>query len=524
MVEIDMSIYNEAFPYFAESLMQSGLMAKDVETLYAKDKAGFYKLYKDYEAHTTISLFKTGTLARELRLKHCLGVLLAAEEDENFKAKLLKKYEVNYQQLFILAKKSSAKLFDCVVAEADSPVAQSNAAFRLGYYFLVLTHGSHFEAPEQIIKLIHILEDDIIKRRVYNHLALNLENGIRGNIESVSKIAKEYQAVRSCSDIRAYMDRIDSQRNSDSFPPAASLPFQEAIRDVYSLMGALLDSKDMSFSLLLESHSLNKKELQTIAYFIHQLKQTDIKYKNMKNETDKYAYFYITGIVMLSIIKEYSAAKKLCNDNLSEEVLTENQALSKTIEQLHAQVRKLQEQINNHSEIIEQRNWKTRQEIKSLDAAYYDETQRVSDELKELRREKQQWEQDKYDWDRLKELAYDLKDETDNEPQESPDINGILQKHKIFVFGGHENWHKQLKNTFPDICTVSGTLHSVDPEIFQSADYVLIFSGHMAHTVYDKVTDYLRKRDIPYVYLPQCNFRLVAQRIATVYEEKMKNG
>ena len=36
------------------------------------------------------------------------------------------------------------------------------------------------------------------------------------------------------------------------------------------------------------------------------------------------------------------------------------------------------------------------------------------------------------------------------------------------------------------------------PEVFRNAEFVLIFSGHMAHAVFDKGTAFLRKNEIPY--------------------------
>ena len=140
--------------------------------------------------------------------------------------------------------------------------------------------------------------------------------------------------------------------------------------------------------------------------------------------------------------------------------------------------------------------------------------------MQALQAEKQKWEADQYDYSRLKELAFEL----DNPPvfvsSEHPDIHEILKKHRTFIFGGHETWHQQLRKALPELHLVSGTLHSVSPEIFQNAEYVLIFSGHMAHTVFDKGTAFLRKNGIPYGYLSQCNLELLEQKIAKIYEEE----
>ena len=47
MVEIDFDLYRKYLPYIAEAMMRNGVMANDIEQIYAQSEANYYSLYKD---------------------------------------------------------------------------------------------------------------------------------------------------------------------------------------------------------------------------------------------------------------------------------------------------------------------------------------------------------------------------------------------------------------------------------------------------------------------------------------------
>lgn len=521
MIEISEKTYHDAMPYIAEALMLGGVVASEIEGIYEKDEIKYYTLCKEYEKRSKSTLLSIGTLKREIALRHCLGVLLAAEKDEDVKRTLLRRCAANFSELYTLAKKRSAKMYASIIdATEKMDIEKQYIPLRLGYYFLVLIHGKQFEGPVSIAEIVRIMEEDIAQRVRYNYVQYALERTVQQNFGEIKEILQKYCEVKSCADIRTYMDYIDFKENRQNHTFDAPFSVQVAIRDIYNIAGALMDVNSMSFSLLLEGRKLDKKDLQALALQIIHIQQADKRKHDSSAEIDKYAYLYTMGVVFLSMIKEYASAKKICGEHLDREILTENRTLARKTEQLRQRINELEQAAQRSRSDIEE----FQKKLKDAQASpqQYAEDAQLRRELEKLRAEKRQWEQDRYDYDRLKELAYALDDPVPPASCKLPDIQKIIQQHHIFILGGHESWQQQVQRELPGLRLVSGTLHSVSPDIFQNAEYVLIFSGHMAHTVYDKVIAFLRRRKIPYGYLPQCNVELLKRRIAEIYKEDEK--
>lgn len=522
MVQIDTGLYLEALPYIAEALMRNGSMAHDIEQIYKKHEAAYYTLYRNSTQNICERLITSGTLEREISLKHCLAVVLSAQQDENTKALLVKKIASNYPELFPLAKKASPKLYGWILKKCAGEKAEiANAFARLGYYFLVLVHGMEFEAAASIKDFIAAMESSFIEMRKYDHPDESLNRDITQHIKTVSKFLQNHQAIKSCGDIRMWMDAMDLPNRKDAFTnqdPKNAVPAMDLLREVYLLSAGLMDAKGLSFALLLEGHRLEKKDLQALAMHIHRIREKRKMSGKSLTGSEQDSLLYYTGIIFLSMLKEYNGAKILCNSRLDHEILVENQSLIRQNEQLERKNQALEQELF----LLRQENAALQRKIgqEHTEAARQSELSALRGTVQALQAEKQKWETDQYDHSRLKELAFEL----DNPPvfvsSEHPDIHEILKKHRTFIFGGHETWHQQLRKALPELHLVSGTLHSVSPEVFQNAEYVLIFSGHMAHTVFDKGTAFLRKNGIPYGYLSQCNLELLKQKIAKIYEEE----
>lgn len=524
MIKINEEIYKEALPYIAEALMRSGVMASDIEQIYRKDEVEYCTLYKDFAGQKDDRLLISGTLEREISLKHCLGVLLAAERKEQTKLILMKRCSSNYSELFLMAKKASNKLYSWVIQKYRHEKTEiANAFARIGYYFLILTHGMEFEAPASIKEFVQLMESDVVKMRKYNHLGEAFDNSIQKNIKEVSTILQKYAAVKSCADIRFIMDEIEIFSEGNGFRKTDSQvvgPYREVLQEVYLTAAGLMDAKDMSFSLLLEGHHLEKRDLQLLALLIHRVQEKRKKAGAVYNESERDAFLYCMGIIFLSVLKEYGNAKNLYNEKLDHEILVENKGLIKKNEQLQQDNQVLKQEVVTCHQNIAALKQRTSREY--FETTRQDKLIELRNSLQKLQQEKEQWEADRYDYNRLKELAFELESDGAVAAPKSSDIHCILKNHRIFVFGGHETWHQQLRKEFPELRLVSGTLHSISPEVFQSAEYVLIFSGHMAHTVFDKGTAFLRKNGIPYGYLSQCNLELLKEKILKIYEEDQK--
>lgn len=524
MIRIDKEIYQEALIYIAEALMRNGSMAYDIEQIYKKHEISYYTLYKSNAEKICESLITSGTLEREISLKHCLAVVLSAERDANTKALLIKKISLNYPELFSMAKKASPKLYDWILQKCtEEKVSIANAFARLGYYFLILIHGTEFEAAHSIKKFVMAIELDIVTMKKYNYVDQSLNEDIMQNIKAVSMFLQNHQAVRSCGDIRTLMDAIDLPRGGTALVNKSqekTVPSLDLLREVYLLSAGLMDAKGMSFALLLEGHRLEKKDLQVLALNIYRIQEKRKVSGASFVRSERDSLLYYTGIILLSMLREYRSAKKLCNTRLDHEILVENQALTKRVEHLKSRNQILEQELSRRRQETADLRQKIEQEHSN--AAWQSELSALRSTIQKLQEEKRKWEIDQYDYNRLKELAFELDNQPASGSPQAPNIHEILKNHRIVILGGHETWHQQLRKALPELHLVSGTLHSVSPKVFQNAEYVLIFSGHMAHTVFDKGTAFLRKNGIPYGYLSQCNLELLKQKIAKICEEEKK--
>lgn len=522
MVEIDFDLYRKYLPYIAEAMMRNGVMANDIEQIYAQSEANYYSLYKDYAPNGDGRLISSGTLKREISLKHCVAVLLAAESDNQVRTLLMKACAANYSEPFVLAKKASPKLYDWLMRKNQQEKTEIvNTSLRLGYYFLFLLHGTKFEASSSVEQVIHMAEQDIIRQQPYCHIRESTEKIIQNNIGPISTMLQNYRAVRSCADIRRFMDDIDfPQRNPFQTTQPISNVFQAAMREAYLITAGLMDINDMSFALLLEDRKLGKKDLQSLALCLLRLQENEKTGTGSYDKTAKYALLYYMGVIFLSMLKEYSNAKKLCDERIDHEILVENKSLAKSNKQLRKRVDDLEQALSQCRHSIASLEQDLSQEKNA--AALYDESSMLRNSLQQLQEEQKQWESERYDYNRLKELAFELDSAVPSASPEPPNIHDILERHRIFIFGGHENWHQQLKKEFPELNIVSGTLHSMSPEVFRTAEYVLIFAGHMAHTVFNKGIAFLRQNEIPYSYLSQSNLDYLQKKIAEIYGEGIK--
>lgn len=51
MVEIDFDLYRKYLPYIAEAMMRNGVMANDIEQIYAQSEANYYSLCSKKNLH-----------------------------------------------------------------------------------------------------------------------------------------------------------------------------------------------------------------------------------------------------------------------------------------------------------------------------------------------------------------------------------------------------------------------------------------------------------------------------------------
>lgn len=527
VVEIDTKIFEEALPFIAESLMLNGVIATEIERIYEKDKATFFRITSEYfEKYDQNMLFQNGTLKRELMCNHCMGVLLASQENEEIKKKLLKGIERQYSKLFEYSKKASSKLTPYITYEQNNctkTTAEKNAYLRIAYLLLVLCNGYHIEKPGNGIRdVIKIMEAYIVDCRKYNDVPSKYTALLSSRAGQIKSVQDEFRDCRTCADILKISDFVDGLKTKMISEQTGQKVNEELLKigkSVFDVTAGILDYRNLSYTLLLRDTELFKEEQGIIAYFASESGK-----QNFGEDSSEIVrgLLYVYGIIISSFAKEYQRARQICKENLADELYTEIDAAKGKICRLEKELENAQKQIARLNVTAENLVREGEKKAKDVTVQSHQEIDDLRKQVQKLETEKENWEADKYDYARLKELAYAIEGEVEGENAEYEQVEEILNANKVFLLGGHENWQNQIKKELPGLKIVSGTQHSIKPEIFQSADYVMLFSGHMAHTVYDKVKTYLYKHEIPYDYLAQTNVETVKRQII-MWNRKEKN-
>ena len=103
-------------------------------------------------------------------------------------------------------------------------------------------------------------------------------------------------------------------------------------------------------------------------------------------------------------------------------------------------------------------------------------------------------------------------DESDFQAVESGKQEEIA-KYKIITVGGHEQLRKNIKDAYPSIMVLDGTLKSQDFHAVENADYVFILTQHMSHAVYYNLMKQLERFHVPFAYLSKTNVGLLAKEM-----------
>lgn len=495
------------YPFIAQALMSGG-KGDFIEIIYQREKIDCILQAEEYEkAQNKYSLLENGTLKREIELKHCLGVLLLCNSDANIKKSFLAGAKIRHPQLYDFTKKRSAKLVD-YIKKGAYPEKTDDRLF-LAVYFLWLQNGKNFSAPESYNIVLKAFLKTALEKEQYQ--ADNIQQNYKKLSESVGaySLLSKFESIQNPSDIRSYRDicdGLDKSKTSNLEPQ-----IMQALNDVYTIVAGILDTQVMSSALILEPQSIFKEDRKQICGLIN---YPGLRNQETNCEMDREAYLYITGLYITAFCKEYKNAKRFLRSDHSD-IAEELEAASRKIAKMQVENDALQKRLLSLEEKLSDQQAEVERCRRRTSAEFHAQVTALKDENIKLSSENQSLAAKHYDYARLKELAYSLDSESDDS-EKQVDITPILSKNKVFVIGGHESWQKRVKKAIPEINLLSGTLHSVNLDVLKNADYVFIFTGHMAHTVYDKLYVYLYRHNIRYSYLPCQNIEGVKRHIEKV--------
>ena len=508
-ISIKQEILEEAYPFLSEYLMLNG-KGSFIERLYEQEPILCAQWSEEYHRlHPLNLMFKNGTIQREIQLDHCLGVLLLAQKDVKTKKKLFQELKLRYPKVYDYTRRKSTEMIGYIETMIKAPAKEQNGIVILTTYLLWNFYGAEFNAPYIYAETVSIFEEYIVSQRIYyrgNHTRFFLHE-----MEPINCCLSRYKTVTNCADIRGYMDQYELNRSSGTSDLDPLV--QSALIDVYTVCAWIMDTQNLSFSLILEKTSLFKEERQYVGDILESVHQ---RLQGQPGQFEKIEpYLYIMGVIFTTFCKEYNSAKNFFDSDNSKgirEFRAKYQALEANNQQQRQQIDELQRTVQLLNAEAAQHQDELEQSRRQAEAECHDEITALKEKVAQLEAEQAAWQAQAYDYARLKEMAYTLELE-DIVPSEGANLEELIRAKKIFVVGGSESWRKQLNAKYPQLRWVSGTQKNLDLTGFQGADHVFIYTGHMAHTVYNKLAEYLYKKQIPYSYVPRYNLACIEQCI-----------
>ncbi len=91
---------------------------------------------------------------------------------------------------------------------------------------------------------------------------------------------------------------------------------------------------------------------------------------------------------------------------------------------------------------------------------------------------------------------------------------------KIMIIGGHENWQKRLRKSFPKWKFVAAS-DNLGLDTIEGMDHIYFFTDFMSHALYYKFIGLMRRREMDWYYLHGTN---IEKNVRQIYSETVRMG
>jgi len=231
---------------------------------------------------------------------------------------------------------------------------------------------------------------------------------------------------------------------------------------------------------------LTKDEILTIAYTSLQRREQKLCNK------DESVHHFIASLYIYAATKQYKAQKETL--------------LQDTYESWYIDAQKREEEMLTREKKFELQTVKAEKAYESekskLQAAQ-DKIKEMEKELKRLRGEAKEFEEDKEELAELRTFAYSQQQQ-DIEYDEPTIIHAseVLQKKKVIICGGHPNMHRRLKEWVPNLETMTTDTLNKNLNYLKGYDVVFFYPNYSNHSFYKKIKAAIKNSKTAFEYLP----------------------
>lgn len=458
-------------------------MMRFIDAVYNTDKDRFFAEYK--KSSRAKSRFISGSrLQIRLNAQKALGIIMAAEEDDEIKANLLMAAEKSFKNVVsVLApiRKSGASAplgLVLLACKCDRDMTDDNLHDAIGLYFYFLREYG----------MTYLIEPNVLEAL---KIVFYKENAFLKPFQmSLDEFCKK--AGIASSHLKTIMGKTFAECGGKSLSEIGGTePRSMELHGYFQTLWDIGQLDDVPASMY-ENEKFTSSELKEI----FQIMLLHVAREEIDIEQDM-SKMFLTGLFIRSISKIYKEAVNMVeqyagiirNTPDHKDLVRSNNLLKAQIEEEKLLLGNKQHQLNALQIELDRSVHKSEELQEALNA--YKERARI---LEELFNEKLNYSENIEDQKVIIERAKSL---------------------RIVVFGGHQKWQGQVKDSAPNYTCIEADNYSFDSKIIDKADAIVIKTDYMSHAQWYKIMERARKKNIKVIYCTE-NVQVMMLKIGTM--------
>ena len=228
---------------------------------------------------------------------------------------------------------------------------------------------------------------------------------------------------------------------------------------------------------------------------------------------------------MFAEILNDNRAFYMCNNAESElyelsRYIEKNKLLEQENENLCCQLNGSRAEIASLKEIIATQVASASKAVSPNDAHYLHEIEQLNKTIAALNDRLADQKSELQELYRLRELAFELQDDMAESEEEPKSIENLLSNKSVVLIGGHINIRNKLSQLHKSLIVLDGHSPNVDKAIIENADIVIFNTSSMSHSLYYKVIEIVRGKNVRFDYLHKStNVTLIESQIIRILKK-----
>lgn len=499
-------------------------------TLECYERAKRHPLYSD-------NYICGGKLETEVLHKQLLGAVLLADDNEEAKETLKKIFKAVFPDAYKGIKNKNDNQIKSFISKGRKESEISNqygvyeAYIVLVHYIAYLLHEDNVNS-EYLTKVQKVFEKLLEERANYSDEEIEQRGrNIIQEYGAVSSDVKEFEQHFNSVNVVGQLYDVITLRDTVEFQSTKKYIDDLRKKEKYSgkvikkllavqMIASLINDQEGLSTILTMDKVYGKKERSLLNAIIN----IAMKQSGIGTITDAdFLIWYTMALIFQNYANLYNDAKKFYFKNNNETQTIEIRSLEKRVQEEQQK----REECEKYIETLERRLQSIHLEQKRAIKATTENLERIvrikQARIVELEKKLEIASENVEELAKLREFVFESKEKF--EPVEyKKSLGEVIEGKKIVVIGGTDSWRNKIQNKYPQVVTYSGVTKSVDPDVVAGADFVFLMTGYMAHTVYDKIIERMRKEHILFDYIGRTNSELLEQEMLEKIYTAEKRG